>query len=50
MPSDMRNMIQRTFKRFPVIPVIKALPEQSLKSIPIRDLIHFPKLQSFGKI
>ena len=50
MPSDMRDMIQRAFKRFPVIPMIKALPEQPRKSFPIRDLIHFPKLQSLGEL
>ena len=50
MSSDMRNVIQRTFKRFPVVPMIKSLPEQPLKSFPIRDLIHFPKLQSLGKL
>ena len=50
MPSDMRNMIQRAFKRFPVVPVIKSLSEQPLKSFPIRDLIHLPKLQPLGKL
>ena len=49
MLSNMRSAVPRPLKRVPVIPMVKTLPEQPLKSVPIRDLIHFPKPQSPGK-
>ena len=50
MPSDMRCAVPRAFKGLPVVPVVKALPEQPLKSLPIRGLIHFPQPQAPGKL